>query len=408
MKSPKLGDASILFFVGSTHFLIHVLSQLLPAVLPVIRSEMGLTLTQASLLISLPLMVQVFFYLPVGFASVQHGALLLTLSLVLTAAGAVVIPLAGSYGIILLGFGLLGLGQTLYHPPALKVAGDTEPTNLGLAMGVQMAGGSLGSAVGPITLGLILLAWGWRAGFYIWAPIILLGAAYSFKFMNRTMKTRVIDASQASLRSVSRSLLNRGFVLVVALSAILEASSMILLTYLTSYLTGVLGLSAALASLIFGVGALLGIAGSLLGGVMGDKFGRYRSIILVMALMAVSVALIPVFSSLVLVALFFVIWRGLNSASMPLMNTLVVSHSEPQTRAMAFSVNFLVSSLANAIVPVAASIAIEGRLGAIFPISFLTLLPGIALAIYIGRLSKREGNSREETLGGEDPDNRSA
>ncbi|MCX6656875.1 MAG: MFS transporter, partial [Candidatus Bathyarchaeota archaeon] len=150
MKFRKLGDVSILFFVGSTHFLIHVLSQLLPAVLPVIRSEMGLTLTEASLLISIPLMVQVFFYLPVGFVSVQHGVLLLTLSLVLTAAGAVVIPFAGSYGIILLGFGLLGLGQTMYHPPALKVAGDTESKNLGLAMGVQMAGGSLGSAVGPI------------------------------------------------------------------------------------------------------------------------------------------------------------------------------------------------------------------------------------------------------------------
>jgi FSR family fosmidomycin resistance protein-like MFS transporter len=395
MKSLKPREVSLFFFIGSTHFLIHVLSQLLPAVLPVIRSEMGLTLTQASLLISIPLMVQVFVYLPVGVASGKNGTLLLTSSLILTAAGAVTIPLASSYGIIMLGFGLLGLGQTMYHPPAFQVTGETEPKKLGLAMGIQMAGGSLGSAVGPITLGLILAMWGWRAGFYIWVPLILLGAVYSFYFMRRTIKPQVIDASQTSLRKVSRTLLNRGFLMVITISTIIEASSMILLTYLTSYLTGVLGLSAALASLIFGVGALLGIAGSLLGGVTGDKFGRYRSIILVAFLMAVSVALIPIFSSLILVAFFFIIWRGLYSASMPLVNSLVVSHSEPQNRTMAFSINFLVSSLADAIVPVATAIVIEGRLGVIFPISVLTMIPGIALAIYLGRLTKRKGSVGE-------------
>ena len=393
MKPLKLREMSILFFVGSTHFLIHVLSQLLPAVLPVIRSEMGLTLTQASLLISIPLMVQVFAYLPVGFASRRNGTLLITLSLVLTAAGAVIIPLASSYGIILLGFGLLGLGQTMYHPPAFQVAGETESNKLGLVMGVQMAGGSLGSAAGPITLGLILVAWGWRAGFYIWTPIILLGAVYVFYFMHQTIKPQVVETFQTSFRNVSRSLLNRGFLMVVAISAIIEASSMILLTYLTSYLTAVLGLSASLASLIFGVGALLGIAGSLLGGVTGDKFGRYRSITLVSVLMVGSVALIPVFSSIILVAFFFVVWRGLYSASMPIVNSLVVSHSEPQTRTMAFSINFLVSSLTDAIVPVATSIAIEGRLGVIFPISVLTMLPGVVLAIYLGGLAKRARDS---------------
>ncbi len=103
-------------------------------------------------------------------------------------------------------------------------------------------------------------------------------------------------------------------------------------------------------------------------------------------------ALIPVFSSIILVAFFFVIWRGLYSASMPIVNSLVVSHSEPQTRTMAFSVNFLVSSLTDAIVPVATSIAIEGRLGAIFPISVLTMLPGIVLAIYLGGLARRKGS----------------
>jgi len=391
MKSWKSSDVSILFFIGSTHFLIHVLSQLLPAVLPVIRSELGLSLTQASLLISIPLIVQVFAYLPVGFVSEKNGTLILTLSLVLTAAGAILIPYASSYGITLLGFGLLGLGQTMYHPPALKVTGDIEPRKLGLAMGVQMAGGSLGSAIGPITLGIILIVWGWRAGFYIWVPIILLGAVYTFIFMRRRAAPRGVDASQSSFREVSRSILKRGFLIVVALSAILEAASMVLLTYLTSYLTGVMGLSAALASMIFGVGALLGIVGSLLGGFAGDRFGRYKSIILVTVLMTVTVALIPVTGSLLLVSLFYVIWRGLYAASMPLMNSLVVSHSEPQTRTMAFSVNFLVSNLAYAIVPVAASVVIEGRLEVIFLISVLVMLPGIVLAMYLRGLAKREG-----------------
>lgn len=390
MTSRTSRYTSILFFLGSTHFLIHVLSQVLPAVLPVIRREMSLSLTQASLLVSIPLLVQVVVYLPVGFASDRRSALVLALGLMFTGAAAVIIPSSSSYGLIMLGFGFLALGSTLYHPPALKATSEVEPSRLGFVMGIQTAGGSLGFAAGPILLGLILPVWGWRTAFYIWAPTILLAAMYSYIFVRRVTKSMSKEKIQASLKNLSRSLFSKGFIVVVLIGALTDASFTNISTYLTSYLTDVRGVFAAVASIIFGIGSLVGIVACLWGGVAADRFGRYRTAVLITGLMAIVTALIPVSGSLILVALFYALWRCLYSASMPLISALVASHSESEARSLAFSVTFLASNIASALAPVATSIAIGGRIEAIFPVSILILLPGVALTLYLRRLVKEE------------------
>jgi len=351
---------------------------------------MSLSLTQASLLVSIPLLVQVVVYLPVGFASDRRSALVLALGLMFTGAAAVIIPSSSSYGLIMLGFGFLALGSTLYHPPALKVTSEVEPSRLGFVMGIQTAGGSLGYAAGPILLGLILPVWGWKTTFYIWAPIILLAAIYSHIFMSRVTKPLNKEKTQAPLKNMARSLFNKQFVAVVLIGALTDATFTNISTYLTSYLTDVRGVLAALASIIFGVGSLVGIVACIWGGAAADRFGRYRTAVLITGLMAIMMALIPASGSLILVALFYVLWRCLYSASMPLISALVASHSESEARSLAFSVTFLASNIASALAPVATSIAIGGRIEAIFPVSILILLPGVALILYLRKLVREE------------------
>jgi FSR family fosmidomycin resistance protein-like MFS transporter len=390
MASRTSRYTSAQFFLGSTHFLIHVLSQVLPAVLPVIRGEMSLTLTQASLLVSIPLLVQVVAYLPVGFASDKRSALVLALGLILTAAAAVIIPSSGSYGLIMLGFVFLALGSTLYHPPALKVTSEVEPGKLGSVMGIQTAGGSLGYAAGPILLGLIIPVWGWRTTFYIWTPVILLAAIYSYIFVYRSTKPLSTEKTQAPPKNLSRSLFSKRFIVVVLIGALTDATFTNMSTYFTSYLTDVRGVTAAVASIIFGIGSLVGIVACIWGGAAADRFGRYGTTVLITALMAIIMALIPVSGSLILVALFYVLWRCLYSASMPLISALVALHSESGARSLAFSVAFLASNATSALAPVATSIAIGSRMEAIFPVSILISLPGVALTLYLRRLVKEE------------------
>ena len=142
---------STLVFLGSTHFLIHVVSQLLPVIIPILRVELGISLTEAGLLVSIPLFVQTIFYLPAGVAADRRGAAVLALAFIITALGAIIVPSAGDYATLLAAFILIALGSTLYHPPALRATSELPGEKKSLAMGIQNAGGSLGYAAGPIT-----------------------------------------------------------------------------------------------------------------------------------------------------------------------------------------------------------------------------------------------------------------
>jgi FSR family fosmidomycin resistance protein-like MFS transporter len=386
-ESRKPSYSSILGFLGSTHFLIHVFSQLLPAILPVIRDELSISLMQASLLVSIPLLVQVVAYIPAGVISDRHGALVLAASFAVTALGALLVPKADGYPLLLIAFGLIALGSTLYHPPALKATSDVDPSKMSRTMGIQTAGGSLGYSAGPILLGLILPVWGWKTAFYVSIPFTLLAAVYSYFFMKKLRSTLDAPRREASYtRDAIKSLLAPYFLIVVLIGAFADATFVNLSTYITTYLTDVRGISAGLASVIFGLGPLAGILGSLGGGVAGDKLGKYRSMGIVLLFMAIMIGFIPQSPSLIVVSALYIVYRGLYSASLPLMNSLIASHSCIENRSLAFSVCFVVSNIASAFAPSVTSILVENKgISTIFPLSVISLIPSMALIIYLQR-----------------------
>jgi len=57
-----------LAFLASTHFVIHVYTMLLPVLLLPLQDELGVSLVQISLLASVPRLLNVFVYIPVGLA----------------------------------------------------------------------------------------------------------------------------------------------------------------------------------------------------------------------------------------------------------------------------------------------------------------------------------------------------
>lgn len=161
MEEPhKPNGASLLAYLVSTHFVIHVYTQLLPVLLLPLREELGVSLVQISLLASVPRLVNVVAYIPAGIVADRRPALVLTLSFAVTFAGALLVPLSRGFYPILLGFVLLSLGSTLYHPPSLRLASEFDSAKVSFAMGVHNAGANLGFAAGPLLLGALMPRWG--------------------------------------------------------------------------------------------------------------------------------------------------------------------------------------------------------------------------------------------------------
>ena len=389
MEEPhKPNGASLLAYLASTHFIIHVYTQLLPVLLLPLREELGVSLVQISLLASIPRLVNVVAYIPAGIAADRRPALVLTLSFAVTFAGALLVPLSRGFYPILLGFVLLSLGSALYHPPSLRLASEFDSAKVSFAMGVHNAGANLGFAAGPLLLGVLMPCWGWRVSFYFWGALTLLMAATSYSYAGGRLGRSVDgDSGSLGLRHGFGSLLTAGYLTVAAVSVIAEAAFNVLFTFTPTYFTLGRGMSYSLASIVAGLGPLAGLAGSFLGGLGGDRFGKYRMGVAVLLSMTALLVAFPYPAGLIFLVFAYALYRCLQAAFMPLLNAMIASHSDPEYRSLAFSVNFVAVNLFGSFVPTATSLLIEGHgTAVIFPLSMAALLPTAGLIIYLKRI----------------------
>ena len=380
----------LLGFLASTHFTIHVFTQLLPVLLLPLRDELGVSLVQISLLASIPRLLNVVTNIPSGILADRRPTLVLTLSFVVTAIGALLIPMSWDFTPILIGFTLLSLGSTLYHPPSMKMASEFDADKLSFAMGIHNVGANLGFAAGPLLVGALMPTLGWRVSFFVWAPLTFIMAVASFFYGRKTLPPSEGQAAPifgAGLRNI----LTKGFLITVGVSVLAEAIFNVLFTFIPAFFTIERGMSYSMASIISGLGPLAGLVGSFLGGLGGDKYGKYRMGVAMLLLMTVLYVAFPLSSGLWTLAILYALYRCLQAAFMPLMNSMIAFHSNPEHRSLSFSMNFVAVNIVGAIVPTATSILIEAYgTSVIFPISIAGMIPTIALIVALGRNSRPE------------------
>jgi FSR family fosmidomycin resistance protein-like MFS transporter len=284
---------SYLGFLASTHFAIHVFTMVLPVLLLPLQDELGVSLVQISLLVSIPRLINVFIFIPVGLISDRYPSQILTLSFVAATTGALVVPMARSFPVLLLGFLFLSIASTLYHPPSLMMASNFHPEKRSFAMGFHNIGSSIGFAAGPLLLGYTMSGWGWRYSFYIWAILSLAMVGVSHLYTRRTLRGDEVSAKGFNLREGFDTLLTRGFMMVVAMSSLVEVAFNIIVTFIPAYFTIQLGMNYGLSSTISGLGPLTGLVGSFLGGFIGMRYGDNKMGILVVALISALLVVFP-------------------------------------------------------------------------------------------------------------------
>jgi FSR family fosmidomycin resistance protein-like MFS transporter len=295
--------------------------------------------------------------------------------------GALLVPNSRCYLHLLISFSFISIGSTLYHPPALKATSELEDENKGFAMGIQNAGGSLGYSAGPLLYSLLLPLYGWRIGYYLWAPLLVVAALYSYRYISR-IKPAETSGTKGSIRDI----VTKQFTMVVLGGSLTDATFICISTYITTYYTESRGISPGLAGLIFSVGPLLGILGSVLGGSLGDRIGRRGGFLLVLSGMGVALALIPLTGSVLVSSLFYVVWRGFYSASMPLVNSLIANNTVVDNRSLGYSVYSILSNLlGSAITPLVSMVIEASSLESLFPISIGLLLPVALIMLFLKR-----------------------
>lgn len=375
-----------LSYLAGSHIMIHVYSTLLPVLLLPFQDELRVSLVQLSLLASIPLLVNVLIYIPAGILADRHPAKVLTVSFATTAAGAFAIPLSYGFEMLLFGFTLLSVGSTLYHPPSLKMASEYSRDKVSLAMGIHNMGSNIGFAAGPLLLGFLLTGYGWRISFYIWGILTVAVTGLTWIYTTRNLKDAGASTRRFSLSGGFRVILTREFLLVIIMAALIEAAMNNISTFAPLYFTKEIGMSYSLTSIVSGLAPLAGIAGSFAGGLTGDKFGKYRVAMLVAFVIGVVFLAMLSTTLFLLIVGFYTVYRFLQAAFMPLLNSIIVDNSNRENLSLCFSFTFVVVSLVGSVATTGLSILIESYEPRIlFPTSVVMLIPCIAMIHFLSR-----------------------
>ena len=257
----------------------------LPAIAPLIRQDLGLSLTQAGSFISAYYVGPILMSLPAGWLADRWGILpTMATGAGLIALGLVAAGWAGSFPVLIALMILAGVGYGLLNPTSTKaVIAWFPPAQRATAVGLKQTGLPFGGAVGAAVLPLIALAVGWQNALIASASgVALLGAATLFLYRDPADLPRAGPGSPwPSMLSVLQS---RDLWLVACSTGIFAAMQTVWMSFLVLYLTDVVGLPVVAAAGYLAAAQVTGMVGRVAFGLLSDRaFAGGRRIVLFIA-----------------------------------------------------------------------------------------------------------------------------
>ena len=144
---------TVLFAISLAHLLNDAIQSVVPAIYPIVKEDFSLTFAQIGVITFVFQMTSSILQPFVGRYADRHPSpYALTAGMCFTLAGLVMLAFSRSFGLIILSVGVIGIGSSIFHPEASRVAQLAAGKKKGLAQSIFQVGGNGGSAVGPLWL----------------------------------------------------------------------------------------------------------------------------------------------------------------------------------------------------------------------------------------------------------------
>jgi FSR family fosmidomycin resistance protein-like MFS transporter len=281
ITAQKAGETvfGVIAAVGVCHGLNDMMQSLLPAIYPEFKANLGLTFGQIGLVTLCYQLTASILQPVIGFyADKRPTPMALPGGTLFSLAGLAVLSIAHSYGIILIGASLLGMGSSVFHPESSRVARMAAGPRPGLAQAMFQVGGNVGSAIGPLAAAVIVVRYG-QSSLAAFALLALVSCAilwnvglwYKHHGLARLKAGAKGGAAHAELPKGKAA---QGLLILLALifSKFVYLAS--ITSYFTFYLIHQFGASVQVAQLHLFLFLAAVAAGTILGGPLGDRLGR--------------------------------------------------------------------------------------------------------------------------------------
>jgi len=283
---PHRGETTvmnILWALSLSHLLNDTIQSLIPAIYPVLKTSYGFTYAQIGLITFAFQMTGSVLQPLVGFYTDRRPKpYSLAVGMGITLCGLVLLSRADTLNMILLAASMVGMGSSIFHPEASRIARLASGGQHGFAQSLFQVGGNLGSSLGPALAALVVVSHGQHS--ILWfSAIALLGIFVLFQVGSWYSAHLNDPVAQAAKRQEKRaSFANRRVIGALAILVILVFSKYVYLVSLSNYYTFYLidrfQLTVKQSQWCLFVFLFAVAAGTIIGGPVGDRIGRKRVI----------------------------------------------------------------------------------------------------------------------------------
>ncbi|MBP1807301.1 MFS transporter [Rubellimicrobium aerolatum] len=263
--------------VALCHCINDIMQSLVSAIYPLLHDEFALDYWQIGLLTFAFTVTASVLQPVVGVVTDKRPMpLALPLGMGSTLLGIVVLALAPNYPMLVLGAMMIGVGSSIFHPEASRVARAASGGRYGTAQSVFQVGGNVGHAVGPLLAAFIVAPFG-RPSLLAFTVLTAVGIGV-LRWVSEWHRRRPVAAPRAVRAAHESPALSRGRVLgaLLVLGVLVftkNAYTSSLSSFYTFYVIERFGLTAQQSQLMLFVflgGMALGVIG---GGPIGDRIG---------------------------------------------------------------------------------------------------------------------------------------
>ncbi|MCH8310453.1 MAG: MFS transporter [Chloroflexi bacterium] len=275
----KKGRNQLAVTVVLGHAIKHIYNSGLQTILlPEIKLGLGLSATQLGTLAFSRQMSGWFTTVAAGYLGdrfANKAAIMLGISMTLMGISYFFAGFAPNYWMMLIAMLFVGIGPSMYHPPAIGALSRRFPDKRGFAISLHGTGGSIGEVLGPLVTAGMLTFLMWRQVLQVsMFPAILAG--FLIWGMMRSVSRE--DSGTASTSDYFKSiavLLRKGrLAVLVAVTGLRSMGQSAIMIFLPLYLREDLEFSAGRVAIYLAMSQAVGMFAQPAMGYFSDRYGR--------------------------------------------------------------------------------------------------------------------------------------
>jgi FSR family fosmidomycin resistance protein-like MFS transporter len=274
----------VLFALSLSHMLNDVMQSLIPAIYPILKDQYSLSYWEVGLITFTFQLTASLLQPLVGMATDRRPQpYSLATAMIFTFFGLILLSMANSFPMILVAAAMVGIGSSVFHPEASRIARLASGGKHGFAQSLFQVGGNAGTAVGPLLGAFVVVPWK-QPSIALFSVIALIamvvlsavGRWYQNHLVGLRAKANRGQATTHNQLPALRVAISIGILLVLLFSKYFYTVS--LSNYYIFYLIDKFKVSLPVAQVYLSVFLGAVAVGTLAGGPVGDKIGFKRVI----------------------------------------------------------------------------------------------------------------------------------